>query len=174
METKREMSEKIWSLLRLKADSEEELIEKYRQVYIDEYVNQEVYDFRGTRVIFPYKQFDHAFSESSNYKTSLGLHDRFSKKRARYILWIKKVLMADNGNVEYCFEHRSETRSKRGRQVVARIYAIVEEKYIVVLDKKGDKLYFITGVPHNVNSYKSMIRRSVLLSQKKVPSTLGD
>lgn len=169
------MSDKVWSLLRLKANSDEELKEKYREVYIKEYVNQNIYDFKGNRVVFPYSQFDHAFSESSNYRYSQGDHDiPFSKKRARYILWIKKVLAKGNGDVEYNFEYRSEVRTKRGKQVVARIYAVVEEKYIVVLDKKGDKLHFVTGIPHDSSSYNKMVRRSTLLEQNKIPSSLGD
>lgn len=169
------MSEKVWPLLRLQADSDEELKEKYRERYIEEYVNQKIYDFNGTRVIFSYSQFDHAFSESSNYRTSFGVHDKpFSKKRARYLLWIKKVLMIDPGNIEYRFEQRSEMKTKRGKRVVTRIYAVIEEKYVIVLDKKEDELYFITGIPHDINSYKKMVERSVLLKNKKVPSTLGD
>ena len=34
------MSEKVWPLLRLEANSEKELIEKYREVYIKEYVEK--------------------------------------------------------------------------------------------------------------------------------------
>lgn len=168
------MSEKVWSLLRLKADTEEELMEKYREVYINEYVNQEIYDFRGNRVIFPYKQFDHAFTESKDYRNSQGIHTHFSKKRARYILWMKKVLMKDTGNIDYRFECRSEARTKKGKRVITRIYAVIEEKYIVVLDKKEDALYFITGVPHDINSFKRMSERSILLDQEKIPSSLGD
>ncbi len=169
------MSKKIWSLLRLRAETEEELKEKYRQVYIEEYVNQEIYTFYGQRVIFPYSQFDHAFSESSDYKTSFGVHDKpFSEKRARYILWIKKVLAVESGKVEYTFEHRSEIRTKKGKQVVVRIYAVIEEKYVVVLDQKGDILYFITAIPHNRSSYQKMEKRSACLERKKVPSSLGD
>lgn len=168
------MSEKVWPLLRLEADTQEELIEKYREVYVNEYVNQEIFDFKGNRVIFPYKQFDHAFTESKDYRNSQGVHDRFSKKRARYILWIKKVLMKDTGKVDYKFEYRSEVREKRGKRVIARIYAVIEEKYIVVLDKKEDKLYFVTGVPHDINSFKRMNERSTLLGQEKIPSSLGD
>jgi len=169
------MSKKIWPLLRLRAKSEEELKEKYRDIYIDEYVNQEIYDWMGNRVIFSYSQFDHAFSESSNYKTSFGVHDKpFSIKRARYILWIKKVLMLQIGDVDYNIEYRSEIRTKKGKQVVVRLYAVIEEKYVVVLDKKEDNLYFITAVPHDKNSYKNMNRRSALLKKEKVPSTLGD
>lgn len=168
------MSEKVWPLLRLEANSEKELIEKYREVYIKEYVEKEIYDFNGNLVIFPYKQFDHAFTESRDYKNSQGIHDQFSKKRARYILWIKKVLMKDTGKIDYKFEYRSEVREKRGKRVIARIYAVIEEKYIVVLDKKEDKLYFVTGVPLDLNSFKRMNERSTLLGQEKIPSSLGD
>lgn len=171
----KDMNQKLWKLLRLNAKTEKELKEKYRQVYIEEYVEQKIYNFQGKRVIFAYSQFDHAFSESSDYKTSMGVHDKpFSKKRAKYILWIKKVLSIDSGQVEYSFEHRSEMRTKKGKQVVVRIYAVVEEKYVVVLDQKGDELYFITALPHDKSSYQKMIKRSVCLEYKKVPSSLGD
>ncbi len=169
------MSDKVWPLLRLKAEDEEALKEMYRKVYVEEYVNKKIYDFQGKRVIFSYSQFDHAFSESSNYKESYGVHDKpFSKKRARYIMWIKKVLNMESGNITYKFEHRSEMRKKKGKQVIVRIYAVIEEKYVVVLDKKEDILYFITALPHDVNSYKNMEKRSAYLSGKKIPSTLGD
>ena len=168
------MDSKVWPLLRLKADSEDELKAKYLEVYMKEYVDQEVYDFQGNRVIFSYSQFEHAFSESDDYRNSHGVHDRFSKKRARYILWIKKVLAKESGGVVYHLEHRSETRKKKGKRVVARIYAVVEEKYIVVLDQKEGALYFITGVPHDANSYKRMIERSALLRSYEVPSSHGD
>jgi len=169
------MSDKVWPLLKLKAEDDDALKEMYREVYIEEYVNQEIYDFQGRRVIFSYSQFDHAFSESSNYKESYGVHDKpFSKKRARYIMWIKKVLNMESGNITYKFEQRSEVKKKKGKQVIVRIYAVIEEKYVVVLDKKEDALYFITALPHNVNSYKNMEKRSACLSGKKIPSTLGD
>ncbi|ADN08219.1 hypothetical protein [Sulfurimonas autotrophica] len=169
------MSEKVWPLLRFKADNDDELKEMYKKVYIDEYVNQEIYDFNGKRVIFPYSQFEHAFSESSNYKTSNGYHDiPFSKKRARYLLWIKKVIMKDTGNIDYKLEYRSEMKTKKGKKVTVRIYAVIDERYIVVLDQKENKLYFVTGIPHDKNSYKRMVERSALLKQEKVPSSLGD
>ena len=169
------MNQKIWPLLRLKAKNDKELKEMYRQVYIEEYVNQEIYDYRGRRVIFAYSQFDHAFSESSNYRTSFGVHNKpFSKKRARYIRWIKKVLKLEPGDISYTFEQRSETRKKKGKQVVVRIFAVIEEKYVVVLDEKDGLLYFITAVPHDVNSFKNMSKRSVCLDKKEIPSTLGD
>jgi hypothetical protein len=168
------MSGKPWPLLRLKAESDEELKELYRAIYVREYVEQEIYDYNGRRVIFPYGQFDHAFSESSDYRRSMGDHDiPFSKKRARYILWIKKVLSKAPGVVSYHFELRSEMRRKKGRQTVVRQYVVVEERYIVVLDQKGDKLYFITAVPHDASSFKRFRERSSELGREKIPSTLG-
>ena len=166
------MREKIWPLLRLKADTDEELKERYRQVYIDEYVKQEVYDWMGNRIFFAAHRFDHAFSESSDYKNSFGDHDiPFSKRRARHILWIKKVLQAEKGSISYSVECRSEmrTKSRRGRskKVVTRTYTVIEERYIVVLDKKGDQYHFITAFPADANYLRNIIRRSTLIGSKK-------
>jgi len=64
-------------------------------------------------------------------------------------------------------------RRKKGRQTVVRQYVVVEERYIVVLDRKGDALYFVTAVPHDANSFKRFRERSTELSREEVPSTLG-
>jgi hypothetical protein len=51
----------------------------------------------GNKVLFNSRTFDHAFSESMDYRFGGGSHDvPFSKKRARCILWIKEVLVASN------------------------------------------------------------------------------
>lgn len=98
------MAESLWPQLRLKADTEEELIEKYRKVYLETYVydengNARVFtDWCGVTYKFGAGAFDHAFTESTNYRTSAGIHDGgFSKKRARRIMWIKEVLAHQPG-----------------------------------------------------------------------------
>jgi hypothetical protein len=166
------MSEKVWPLLRLKADTDEELREQYRQVYIEEYVKQEVYDWMGNRIFFAAYRFDHAFSESSDYKNSFGDHDiPFSKRRARHILWIKKALQVERGSVSYTVECRSEmrTKSQRGRskKVVTRTYTVIEERYVVVIDKKEDKYHFITAFPADASYIQNIIKRSALIRSKK-------
>jgi len=170
------MTEHLWPYLRLKAESEEELKEKYRQVYIETYVRDangkevEWYEWGGKRVRFNTHAFDHAFSESSNYKLSQGVHDiLFSKKRARCILWIKEVLIASAGTIERRVSMRRDSRNRIKKN---RVLLVVEEKYVVILEeKKGAKdLYFITAYPADKNYIESVIRKdSSLIEIKKAP-----
>jgi hypothetical protein len=172
------MSEKVWPLLRLKAESDKDLKEKYRQVYIEEYVKQEVYDWMGNRIFFAAYRFDHAFSESSDYKNSFGDHDiPFSKRRARHMLWIKKALQVAKSSVSYTVECRSEmrTKSQRGRakKVLTRTYTVVEERYIIVIDKKGDGYHFITAFPANASYIRNIVKRSSLIRIKRYKEEEG-
>lgn len=166
------MSDKVWPLLRLKADSEEELKEKYRQVYIDEYVKKEIYDWMGNRIFFAAYRFDHAFSESSDYRNSFGDHDiPFSHRRARHILWIKRALQVESSNISYTVECRSEMRTKmqkgRSKKVLTRTYTVVEERYIVVIDKKENEYHFITAFPASANYIRNIIKKSTLIRSEK-------
>jgi len=166
------MCEKVWPLLRLKAKNDEALKEMYRQIYIEEYVKQEVHDWMGNRIFFAAHRFNHAFSESSDYRNSFGDHDiPFSHRRARYILWIKKALQVESSSVPYTVECHSEMRKKskgrRAKKVLTRTYTVVEERYIVVLDKKGDAYHFITAFPASASYIRDVIKRSTLIRSKK-------
>ena len=166
------MREKVWPLLRLKADTDEELKEKYRQVYIEEYVKQEIYDWMGNRILFAAHTFDHAFSESSDHRSSFGEHDiPFSKRRARHILWIKNALQIASSPISYSVECRSEIRTKiqrgRSKKVVTRTYTVIEERYVVVLDKKEDKYYFITAFLATASYIRDIIKRSSLIRREE-------
>jgi hypothetical protein len=131
------METHLWSLLRLTAESDDALKELYRKVYLETYVRDAgghelfIQDWMGNRVKFHAKTFDHAFSESSNYRFSYGVHDTpFSKRRARHMLWIKEVLSATKGTIE----RRHQTRmDNRNRPTKRRSLIVVEEKYVVVL-----------------------------------------
>ncbi|MDQ6954992.1 MAG: hypothetical protein Q9M20_06065 [Mariprofundaceae bacterium] len=111
------MAEHLWALLRLKAKDDVALKEKYRQVYIETYIHDanghaiELFEWNGKRVYFHAPTFDHAFSESSNYRRGDGVHDiPFSKNRARRIMWIKEALCASKGNIERRSQIRKNTR----------------------------------------------------------------
>ena len=160
------MSKKIWPLLRLRAKSEEELKEKYREVYIKEYVNQEIYDWMGNRVIFHRFTFDHAFSSSSNYRFSYGHHDNsFCEKRARHILWIKEVLKASKGTIERRHEVIKGSRNKIKKR---RILCVIEEKYVVVLEEKEtNTLEFVTAFLADKNWYNREFKKKSLIEIKK-------
>jgi hypothetical protein len=171
------MSEHLWPLLRLKADSEEELIEKYRQVFIENYVRSaegeeiEIYDWHGNRVRFDERIFRHAFSESSDYRFGGGFHDKpFSKKRARCILWIKEVLAASKGSIDRLHQIRSDSR---GRQKRRRTLVVIEECYVVVLEEsqKRGELIFITAFPADAQYLAKIRRESAYMETKKKPQS---
>lgn len=174
------MFEHLWPLLRLKADREKELIEKYRQVFIENYVRSaegeeiEIYDWHGNRVRFDERIFRHAFSESSDYRFGGGFHDKpFSKKRARCILWIKEVLAASNGTIDRLHQIR---RDNRGRPLRRRALIVLEERYVVVLEesKKKGELYFVSAFPADANYIAHIRAESSYMETKKSPSLNGD
>jgi hypothetical protein len=173
------MTEHLWPLLRLRAATDDALIEAYRRVYIETYVRTsdgkvvEIFDWMGNKVLFNPRTFDHAFSESTDYRFGDGSHDvPFSNKRARCILWIKEVLAASKG----CIERRQQYRKdSRGRNKKRRILIVVEEKYVVVLEElKEVKVFeFITAFPAD-ESYLKKIRQESGLMEIKNPSLNGD
>jgi len=176
------MTEHLWPFLRLRAATDEALIEAYRQVYIETYVRTgdgktiEIFDWMGNQVLFNPRTFDHAFSESTDYRFGNGSHDvPFSKKRARRILWIKEVLAASKG----CIERRNQYRKdSRGRIKKRRVLIVVEERYVVVLGERAKRketkmLEFITAFPAD-ESYLKKIRQESALMEIKNPSLNGD
>lgn len=174
------MSESLWPQLRLKADTEGELVEQYRQVYLDTYVRDEkgkrhtFFDWAGVSYQFGAHAFEHAFTESSNYRTSSGIHDAgFSKKRLRRILWIKEVLALSAGTVQRYSQSR---KNDRGKQVKRRTLVVVEESYVVVFnDPLGDKEHyeFVTAFPADA-SYLNKLKRESFLAETKKAAIKGD
>lgn len=170
------MSDHLWPLVRLQASSEEELIEAYRKLYLETYVRSadgqavELCDWTGLRVIFRPRAFDHAFSESTDYRFGSGVHTiPFSKKRARCMLWIKEVLSASKGTIERRQQFRKDSR---GRNSKRRVLIVVEERYVVVLEERHDPatLEFITAFPADENYLMKIRRESLLLETKKPQS----
>ncbi len=175
------MTEHLWPLLRLKAASDEELKEKYHRVFIETYVRDandnevELYEWSGRRVRFNKHGFEHAFSKSSNYKLSSGLHDvPFCKDRARRVLWIKEVLCASAGTIERRVSMRRDSRNRLKKN---RVLLVIKEKYVVVLEEKKDSkdLYFISAYPTNKDYIENIIKKdSSIMETKKSPSLNGD
>ncbi len=174
------MTKHLWPYLRLKAKSEKELKEKYRKVFIETYVRDvngneiKLFDWSGTRVRFNSRSFDHAFSESSDYRFRDGSHDLpLSKRRARCILWIKEALTALQGTIEVRNQYR---KVSSGRNKKRRVLLVVEEKYVIVLqyrDKKKE-LQFITAYIADRSSVDKIIREGGWIETKKSPSLNGD
>jgi len=174
------MTEHIWPLLRLKAATDEELEEAYRRVYIETYVRDadgkdiELYDWQGNRIIFNARTFDHAFSESTDYRFSSGIHDiSFSKKRARYILWIKEVIAATKGRIERRHQLHKDNRGRFSKK--RRILIVVEERYVVVLEERKHmkELEFITAFLADENGLRHLRSVSNFMEIKN-PSLNGD
>lgn len=174
------MTNHLWPYLRLKADSEDELKALYRKVYIETYVRDasgkeiKLYDWHGTRVHFNVNTFDHAFSESTDYRFGDGKHDLpFSKRRARCILWIKEVLSVSAGTIERYNQTRRDTR---GRKKQRRVLLVVEERYVVVLQVRDQdrELEFITAFPGDKGYIRKIKKESGWAETKKSPSLNGD
>jgi len=170
------MTEHLWPFLRLRAATDEALIEAYRRVYIETYVRTsdgeaiEIFDWMGKRVLFHPRTFDHAFSESTDYRFGGGCHDvPFSKKRARCILWIKEVLAASKGCIERRHQYRKDSR---GRSKKRRVLIVVEERYVVVLEEREAQkvLEFITAFTADENYLKKIRQESGLMEIKKPQS----
>lgn len=171
------MSDRLWPFLRLKAANDTELKEKYRQVYLETYVRDadgneiELYDWTGRRVRFNKYNFDHAFSESLNYKSSAGVHDvPLSIKRAVRILWIREVLAASAGSIERWHNMRRDSRNRPKKH---RVLLVIEEKYVVILEeqKDSDDLQFISAYPTNDDYINNVIKKESVLIERKMPQS---
>jgi hypothetical protein len=169
------MTQHLWPLLRLKADTDDELIDKYRNIYIETYVTArdrapiEIFDWNGRRVLFRASSFDHAFSEGSNYRTNPEHDAGFSKDRARRILWIKEVLQASAGTIERLSQLREDSR---GRKVQRRVLLVLEENYVVVLQtiSKSTDMEFISAFPAG-KSFVEKLRKTCGLLEIKKPQS---
>lgn len=170
------MTDHLWPMLRLNADTDDELVAKYRAVYMKNYVRDAngneiiIEDWNGNRVRFDPRSFDHAFSTSSNYRISAGVHDiDFSKERARRILWIKEVLGASAGTIQRLHQRRKDSR---GDEKKRRVLLVTEERYVVVLQEnvKTGELEFISAFPAD-RSYIQKIQRESVLVETKMPQS---
>lgn len=170
------MSDHIWPLLRINAETDEQLVEAYRRVYIETYVKTAngkdiaLYDWQGNRIFFNLRAFDHAFSESTDYRFGSGVHDvPFSKNRARRILWIKEAIAATKGCIERWHQSRKDGR---GRFKKRRVLIVVEERYVVVLEERKlpKELEFITAFLAD-EQYLQKIRRESSFFEIKKPQS---
>lgn len=170
------MGQHLWPLLRLEGDSEIALKEKYRLVYVENYVEEvngspkNLTDWQGNQVHFSRTTFEHAFSKSTDYRFNYGGHDLpFAPERARRILWIKETLAASKGTIERRQQIRKDSR---GRPRKRRLLIVNEERYVVVLEirTEPDKLEFLTAFPAD-SAYLEKIRRESTLLEIKKPQS---
>lgn len=168
------MSESLWPKVRLKADSEVELIEAYRQLYLATYVrdengNQRIFtDWTGAKITFAAGAFDHAFTKAKNHRYGTCVHDAgFDHERARRILWIAEVLLASAGTIQ---RYSQIKKDSRGREKKRRTYVVVDECYVVVFDDpiSADKPYrFVTAIPASSSYIQTEIRQKAFLTETK-------
>lgn len=170
------MAEHLWPLLQLETDSVEELKEGYRKVFIETYVRTaegkpiEIHDWNGVRIHFNPRNFEHAFSESTDYRFGLGEHDiPLSIKRASRLLWIKEVLAASRGTIERWNQMRKDSRNRMKKR---RVLLVVEERYLVVLEEtaKTGQLEFVSAFPASSEYLEKIKKESVLIEIKKPQS----
>ena len=163
------MPDNLWPQLRLQADTEAELVEKYRQVYLDTYVRDHhgqpivLADWASCAYRFGAYAFEHAFTESKNYKIGAGVHDGgFSPRRARRILWIKEALALSRGTVQRYIQSR---KSDRGYQKKRLVLVVLEERYVIVFNdpqRAGKRHEFLTAFPADMNYLERIKRQSFL------------
>lgn len=168
------LTDSLWPKLRLKADSDEELIAAYRQVYIDTYVvdedgNKRIFtDWNGAKITFSKGAFDHAFSKAKNYRHGTCVHDGgFDHERARRILWIAEVLAVSAGTIQ---RYSQIKKDSRGRDKKRRTYVVVDESYVVVFDdpRKPDKPFsFVTAIPANSSYIETEIKQKAFLVETR-------
>jgi hypothetical protein len=181
------MAESLWPQLRLKAGTEEELIELYRQVYLLTYVRDEsgvkrsFIDWTGAAYQFSEFAFDHAFSRADNYRTSAGVHNAgFCPVRLRRILWIKEVLALSAGTVA---RYKQERKSDRGTTVKRRTLVVLDERYVVVFNDPSphkEAYEFVTAFVADNNYLADLKKKSFLVEtktatpEKEKPQSYGD
>ncbi len=170
------MADHLWPLLELETNSAEELREAYRKIFIETYVQTaegepiEICDWNGIRVHFNPKNFEHAFSESTDYRFGLGEHDiPVSIKRVCRILWIKEVLAASKGTIERWNQMRKDSRNRMKKR---RVLLVVEERYLVVLEEtaKTGQLEFVSAFPASSVYLEKIKKESVWIETKKPQS----
>lgn len=149
------------------------LVARYREVYLSHYVNDvngqtKIWtDWTGAQVKFSSFRFDHAFTDTQNYRQGLD-HEHFSIARAKRMLWIEQVLCASAGTI---YRFGSSRRSDRGQTFKRRTFLVNEENYLVVLNDPATQekpFEFLTAYAiRDLDYLKKLKQTSVLIETKK-------
>lgn len=163
----------LWPFLMFEGLEGEALVAKYREVYLNHYVrnengSQKIWnDWTGAQVKFSSFRFDHAFTDTQNYRQGLD-HEHFSIERAKRMLWIEQVLCASAGTI---YRFGSSRRSDRGQTLKRRTFLVNEENYLVVLNDPAtlEKPFeFLTAYAiRDLDYLKKLKQTSVLIETKK-------
>ena len=163
----------LWPFLEFEGLEGDALVARYREVYLSHYVKDENgqsriwTDWTGAQVKFSSFSFDHAFTDTQNYRQGLD-HEHFSLERAKRMLWIEQVLGATAGTI---FRYGSSRQSDRGKTLKRRTFLVNEENYLVVLNdpaKNGKPFEFLTAYAITDLDYLTRLKQaSVLLETRK-------
>jgi hypothetical protein len=163
----------LWPFLEFEGLEGEVLVAKYREVYLSHYVRNndgtpKIWsDWTGAQVKFSNFRFDHAFTDTKNYRQGL-YHEHFSLERAKRILWIEQVMSASAGTI---FRYGSTRQGDRSQTLKRRTFLVNEENYLVVLNdpaKNGMPFEFLTAYAITDLDYLTRLKQtSVLLETRK-------
>lgn len=168
------MAEHLWKLLRLKPE-DGDLWKAYRRVFIETYVRDAsgntppFSDWSGRPVKFGVDGFAHAFTRNPNYRQGLDHVAALDRQRAERMLWIREVLNASAGTLRRYAEQFKEA----GRPKRRRVFYVVEESYVVVLNEPPDAeqpLQFVTAYPTANRDYEREIKRKngALMEERRI------
>lgn len=123
---------------------------EYRSHFEREYCHVPICSFDDIYVRFNKRDFDHCFFESSRRD---GVKDKFSRKRAERISWIKVALQDVNADLFVGWD-KQRRRYDHGRRV-----ALVVGDYVVVIrivDSKNARFVtaFVADTQHSLDSIK--------------------
>jgi len=169
------MAERKLQKLRLKP-ADGDLWKAYRKVYLETYVKDAagqavlITDWHGRQVKFGHDAFRHAFTETARFREGMDHEAELSEIRAQRVLWIKDVLAGEAGLTRVYREHIDDPRG--GRRKRRRIYFVVDELYVVVLDEPEDgakALQFVSAFPTTDPQYERQIKakRGIFVEEKK-------
>ncbi len=163
----------LWPFLMFEGLEGDALVARYREVYLSHYVkdpdgNPKIWtDWTGAQVKFSSFRFDHAFTDTQNYRQGLD-HEHFSIERAKRMLWIEQVLCASAGTI---YRFGSSRRSDRGQTLKRRTFLVNEENYLVVLNDPATQekpFEFLTAYAiRDLDYLKKLKQTSVLIETKK-------
>lgn len=168
------MAGHLWKLLRLKPQ-DGDLWKAYHQVFIETYVcdangNVPIFtDWTGRQVKFGADSFKHAFTRNPHFRQGLNHVAELDRLRAERLLWIGEVLNASAGTLRrYTEQFKEDGKPKRRR-----VFYVVEEAYVVVLNEPLDTnqpLQFVTAYPTGSRDYEREIKRKngALMEERRI------
>lgn len=131
---------------------------EYKNYYIREYCNKELYTHDGLRVKFRPERFEHAFYKSRSRRRK----DKsiFSWERAERMNWIKDVLMDKSITIYAGWDSK-----KKRYDATRRVCLVTSDDYMVILrfTKPGKELQFVTAYLIDDQNVKNKVMGSPIV-----------